>query len=84
MNTLSGSLDPKSHSLEFLIKIQAEIAASVRTEDEFGILETIAGLDCAFISDLMTCGVNLLDYHTRDIIKKAYVVRNTNFPYIPT
>ncbi|UGV41381.1 endonuclease V [Methanococcoides orientis] len=81
---MDEALDPKSYSPEFLRGIQARIATSVSTEDEFGKLETIAGSDCAFLGDRIICGVVLLDYDTMDIIEKAHVVRKINFPYIPT
>ncbi|SES87728.1 Endonuclease V [Methanococcoides vulcani] len=84
MKTGAGLLDPKSHSPEFLRDIQAKIAASVSTEDEFGNLETIAGSDCAFLGDLIICGVILLDYDTMDVIERTHVIRKINFPYIPT
>lgn len=78
------SLEPKSHSTEFLKGIQAEIADSVSTEDEFGNLETIAGSDCAFLGDRIICGVVLLDFDTMELIEKTHVVQKINFPYIPT
>ncbi|AKB85078.1 Endonuclease V [Methanococcoides methylutens MM1] len=64
--------------------IQAEIAASVSTEDDFGNLKKIAGVDCAFLGDRIICGVVLLDYDTMDVIERACVVREIDFPYIPT
>jgi len=84
MKAITDSLSPNSHSTEFLKGIQAEIAASVSTEDEFGNPETIAGSDCAFIDDSIICGVVLLDYETMDIIEKTHVIQKINFPYIPT
>lgn len=84
MKTGSGLLDPKSHSPEFLRDIQAEIAVAVSTEDEFGDFQTIAGSDCAFLGELIICGLVLLDYETMEVIERAHVIRKINFPYIPT
>ncbi|WP_440952016.1 endonuclease V [Methanococcoides sp. FTZ1] len=84
MKPNAGSLEPKSNSPEFLKGIQAEVAASVSTEDEFGNLKTIAGSDCAFLGDRIICGVVILDYQTMDVIERTHVVREIDFPYIPT
>ncbi|WP_135612031.1 hypothetical protein [Methanococcoides sp. AM1] len=84
MKTLAGSLDQKSHSPEFLRAIQVRIAASVSTEDDFIDLETIAGSDCAFLGDLIICGVVLLDYDTMDVIEigRYYLGRSMRFQQI--
>lgn len=84
MNTEADLLDPKSHSTEFLKDIQAKIAVAVSTEDEFGNLKIIAGSDCAFLGDLIICGVVLLDYETMEVIEGTHVIQKVNFPYITT
>ncbi|MBN2487803.1 MAG: endonuclease V [Methanosarcinaceae archaeon] len=76
--------DPVSHSIDYLIGIQSQIASKVVVEDDYGPLTTIAGADCAFFDDSIICGIVVLDYMTLNVIERIHVIRKVRFPYIST
>ena len=76
--------NPDSYDRNNLIQIQSEIASSIIHEDDFEPLNIIGGSDCAFLDDLIICGIVLLDYNTMDVIEKSYFTQKVRFPYIPT
>lgn len=84
MRTADQWLDPASHSMEALKRIQADIRSRVVVGDDFKSLRTIAGCDCAFLDGWIICGAVLLDYRTMDVIEKVHAVQKLDFPYIPT
>ena len=77
-------LNPVSHSIESLIRIQSQIASKVVVEDDYGPLTTIGGADCAFLDDSIICGIVVLNYRTLNVIERPYVIQKISFPYIPT
>jgi deoxyribonuclease V len=76
--------DPVSHSIESLIGIQSQIASKVVVDDDYEPLTTIGGADCAFLDDLIICGIVVLDYRTLNVIERTHVIQKVRFPYIST
>lgn len=76
--------NPDTYDRDNLIQIQSKISSSISYEDDFEPLEIIGGSDCAFVDDLIICGIVVLNYNTMDVIEKTYTIQKVTFPYIPT
>lgn len=76
--------NPESYDRDDLIQIQSDISSLIIHEDDFEPLNLIGGSDCAFLDDLIICGIVILDYNTLDVIEKSYLTHKVTFPYIPT
>jgi deoxyribonuclease V len=66
---------------------QINISGSLSLQDNFGEIETIAGIDVAYPDNEFheACGACVvLDYHTMQVIEESVVFSLTDFPFIST
>lgn len=65
--------------------IQLSLAAQVVTEDRYGPLRTVAGIDVGFEqgNTITRAAVALLSYPQLELIEYALARRPTGFPYVP-
>jgi deoxyribonuclease V len=75
---------PYDHSRESLLEAQKHIAEMVIDRDEFGELRFIAGVDQAFMDDLVISGIVVLRNVSSNVADRSYSVQPVNYPYIPT
>lgn len=66
-----------------LYKIQRDIANRAIVEDDFERLETVAGVDQAFIGDKIISGIVVLNLRSHNPLERVYSVMKADFPYIP-
>lgn len=72
-------------NLEGLRRIQRETASKVVVEDQFkSPLESVAGVDLAFLEDDGVATCVAMDYPPTKVIETQTLVMPLNFPYIPT
>lgn len=66
-------------------QIQLELAGRVITEDDFGEVNTVAGIDVGFEDGNQTAraAVAILSFPDLDLIDQAVVRRPVEFPYVP-
>jgi len=76
--------DPSSRTLEELRVLQYRAIEKLSLEDDFGKIDIIAGVDCAYLEDKIICAMPVLDYNFLEVIEKKFVVQKVAFPYIPT
>lgn len=73
--------------LRRLRREQEGLAQRVRVEDDFGRIETVAGVDVAYPWSEWEKGVGalvVLDYRTGVVVEEQTVALSTRFPFIPT
>lgn len=75
---------PRDHSRESLLAAQKLVATKVIVGDDFGVLETLGGIDQAFLGGRIISGMVVLDYLELKVIERAYSIKTLNYPYIPT
>ncbi len=75
---------PSDTSRDSLLDVQKLVADRVITEDDFGELRLIAGVDQAFLDDRIISGVVVLKYDSLEVVERAYSIQPVNYPYIPT
>jgi deoxyribonuclease V len=70
---------------ESAIVIQQELCQEVITEDQFGVVQYVAGVDVGFESDgtITRAAVAILTYPELEFCDHAIARRPTTFPYIP-
>lgn len=83
-NELDYWFDPSSRTLEELRVLQDKAIKKLSLEDEFGKIDRIAGVDCAYFDDKIVCAMPVLDYNSLEVIENKFVVQKVAFPYIPT
>lgn len=83
MHSFSPHLWPDSAAEA--IALQHALRHQVSTQDDFGPLETIAGVDCSYDlqRDLSRAVIVLMDYRTLEVIRSVQAFAPTLFPYIP-
>ncbi len=75
---------PSDTSRESLLAAQKLVADMVVTEDDFGKLQLIAGVDQAFHDDRIISGIVVLKYDSLEVLECAYSIQPINYPYVPT
>jgi deoxyribonuclease V len=73
--------------LRALRREQVQLGMQVRVEDDFGSLETVAGIDVAYPHDEFAKGVGAfvaVDVRTGAVVEEQTVSLGTCFPFIPT
>jgi len=70
-------------SIEEFKKGQVELARKIILEDGFSKIDTIAGVDQAFVNNRIISAVVVCDAERIEIIEKEYVIVNATFEYIP-
>jgi len=66
---------------------QRQLSTTINIHDEYGDVETIAGVDVAYPENAFqdACGAYvLMDYQTLEVIEETTVFTKTFFPYVPT
>jgi deoxyribonuclease V len=76
---------PWKVSVEEARRIQLELAARVVTEDAFGQVHTVAGVDVGFEGGnrIARAAVAVLSFPDLELIEHAIVRRPVDFPYVP-
>jgi len=77
-------LFPATSDQRALLNVQRVVAARAETEDRFGEIRTIAGVDQAFFDDKVISGIVTLDYEIMEEKSHVYTIKTVEFPYIPT
>jgi deoxyribonuclease V len=67
-----------------MLDAQKAVALLACTEDRFDKINTIAGVDQAFINNKIISGMVFLDYTTMKEKDHVHYVETLRFPYIPT
>lgn len=75
---------PSEKDFGSLIQAQEMVASCALSEDRFGELKTIAGVDQAFLDDKIISGIVILDYDAMDVVEKKHAIQDVDFPYIPS
>ena len=67
------------------IAIQKTLAENLRLEDDFGEIQTVAGVDVGFEEDntVTRAAVVVLDFKTLEPVTSAVARLPTAFPYVP-
>lgn len=67
------------------VKIQRALQDHVRLEDDFGDIQTVAGVDVGFQENntITRAAIAVLDFQTLEVIETAVAHHPTSFPYIP-
>ena len=76
-----------NYPLKKLRREQMELSKKVKVKDNFGRIETIAGIDVTYPKNEFddACGACvILDYKTKQVIEEKTVFSKTDFPYIST
>jgi len=69
--------------MEEFKKEQIELARKIILEDRFSKINTIAGVDQAFINNRIISAIVVCDTERMKIIEKEYAIVNAPFEYIP-
>jgi len=75
------------YPLKTLREEQINISKNISLQDDFGEIETVAGIDVAYPDNEFheACGACVvLDYHTMQVIEESVVFSPTDFPFIST
>jgi deoxyribonuclease V len=75
---------PSDTSRESLLAAQKLVADLVITEDDFGKLRQIGGVDQAFMDDKIISGIVVLEYDSLEVVGRVHSIQPVNYPYIPT
>ncbi len=87
INTIMPSISdffPSDTKRNSLLAAQRIVAEMAKTEDDFGELRRIAGVDQAFADDNMISGIVVMDFSSLEVVEQVYTIQPVNFPYIPT
>jgi len=79
-----STLFPSDNSRKALLAAQKLVAERVSVKDEFNELRLIAGVDQAFIEDIVISGIVVLRYGSLEVIEKVHAIQPASYPYIPT
>ncbi|MBU4373663.1 MAG: endonuclease V [Euryarchaeota archaeon] len=75
---------PTDTSRSSLLATQRLVAERAITEDDFGKLRLIAGVDQAFVDDKIISGIVVLKYNSLEIVERVHSIQSLIYPYIPT
>ncbi|MGB8218408.1 MAG: endonuclease V [Candidatus Methanoperedens sp.] len=75
---------PSDTSRNSLLAAQKLVADLVTTEDDFGELRQIGGVDQSFMDDKIISGVVVLEYDSLEVVERVHSIQPVNYPYIPT
>lgn len=75
---------PSDTSRESLLASQKLVAERVITEDDFGELRQIGGVDQSFMDDKIISGIVVLEYESLEVVERVHSIQPVNYPYIPT
>jgi deoxyribonuclease V len=75
---------PSDTSRESLLAAQKLVAERAITEDDFGELRLIAGVDQSFMDDKIISGIIVLEYDSLKVVERVHSIQLVNYPYIPT
>jgi deoxyribonuclease V len=75
---------PSDTSRESLLTAQKLVADLVITEDDFGELRKIGGVDQSFMDDKIISGIVVLEYESLEVVERVHSIQSVNYPYIPT
>ncbi len=75
---------PTDTSIESLLAAQRLVAERAITEDDFGELRLIAGVDQSFMDDKIISGIIVLEYDSFEVVERVHAIQPVNYPYIPT
>lgn len=73
-----------SRPLNELRKEQLELKKKIVTEDDFGVIETVAGVDVAYSGEKAFAALVSLCYDGIGAVERVIAERTVDFPYIPT
>ena len=79
-----SDLFPSECYRESLLAAQKLVAEMAKTENDFGELRFIAGVDQAFSRESVISGIVVLNYDSLEVVERAHSIEQVNFPYIPT
>ncbi len=79
-----SDLFPSDTSRNSLLAAQKLVADLVITEDDFGELRLIAGVDQSFMDDKIISGIVVLEYDSLEVVERVHSIQPVNYPYIPT
>lgn len=75
------------YPLKTLRQEQIQLSKSISLKDDFNTIETVAGVDVAYPDNEFefACGACvLIDYNTKQVIRRFVVFEHTDFPFIST
>jgi deoxyribonuclease V len=75
---------PSNTSRESLLAAQKLVAERAITDDDFGELRLIAGVDQSFMDDKIISGIVVLEYDSLAVVERVHAIQPVNYPYIPT
>ncbi|MDP2766463.1 MAG: endonuclease V [Candidatus Methanoperedens sp.] len=75
---------PTDTSRSSLLATQRLVAERAITEDDFGKLRLIAGVDQAFVDDKIISGIIVLKYNSLEIVERVHSIWLLCYPYLPT
>ena len=75
---------PSDTSRNSLLTAQKLVAERAITEDDFGKLRLIAGVDQSFLDDKIISGIIVLKYDSLEVVERVHSVQPLSYPYIPT
>jgi deoxyribonuclease V len=75
---------PSDTSRSSLLAAQKLVADLVVTEDNFGELRQIGGVDQSFMDDKIISGIVVLEYDSLEVVERVHSIQPVNYPYIPT
>ncbi len=75
---------PSDTSRNSLLAAQKRVADLVITEDDFGEIRFIAGVDQSFMDDKIISGIVVLEYDSLEVIERVHSIQPVNYPYVPT
>ncbi|MCZ7383128.1 MAG: endonuclease V [Candidatus Methanoperedens sp.] len=75
---------PSDTSRSSLLAAQKLVADLVITEDDFGEIRLIAGVDQSFKDDKIISGIVVLEYDLLEVVERVHSIQPVKYPYIPT
>ena len=75
---------PSDTSRNSLLAAQKLVTDLVITEDDFGELRQIGGVDQSFMDDKIISGIVVLEYDSLEVVERVHSIQTVNYPYIPT
>jgi len=75
---------PSDTSRNSLLASQKLVAERVITEDDFGEIRQIGGVDQSFMDDKIISGIVVLEYESLEVVERVHSIQSVNYPYIPT
>lgn len=82
-NQTKNSIEEKYIEMQYRLQKQIDFQNVINT----ALIKKVAGVDLAYWNkngeEYATCCIVVLDYATKEVIEKKYVVENVTVPYIP-